>query len=95
MPYIYVEDVPEGTEAADVVSREDYDGVVQERDQYASQRDEALGQIEEHDKAKRAAESKYADLILGMGKNQPEPNQTKKQAKVEPITSASLFKEVQ
>jgi hypothetical protein len=94
MPYIFVDELPEGTEEANVVSREDYDGVVQERDQYATQRDEALGQIEEHDKAKRAAESKYADLILGMGKNQPEPNQTKKEI-VEPITSASLFKEVQ
>lgn len=92
MPYIYVEELPEGTEEVDVVSREQYDSVVGERDTYAEQRDKALGRIEEHDKAKRAAESKYADLILNMGseppaKKEPEPT------RVKPITTVSLFKE--
>lgn len=67
MPYIEVEEVPEGTEAADVVSRADYDAVVQERDSTIEQRDTALGRISEMERSVREAKAKYAEAVLNSG----------------------------
>lgn len=67
MPYIEVETLPDGVEEADVVPRSDYDAVVTERDEYASQRDTALSQIEEARESARKSQAKYAALMLNMG----------------------------
>ena len=61
MPYIEVDEVPEGTEAVDVVLRSEYDAVVQERNSTAAQRDEALQQIEEAHAEVRKVKERYAD----------------------------------
>ena len=68
MPYIEVDEVPEGTEAVDVVLRSEYDAVVQERDSTAAQRDEALQQIEEAHAEVRKVKERYADAILTAGR---------------------------
>ena len=68
MPYILVEEVPEGMEAVDVVPRAEYDTAVSERDQYAQQRDDALGQIAQAQQEARDAKARYADYILGGSK---------------------------
>lgn len=67
MPYIEVEVVPEGTEEADVVSRSDYDAVVQERDATIEQRDTALGRITEMERTVRDTKAKYAEAVLNSG----------------------------
>ena len=60
MPYIYVEEVPEGTEASEVVSQEHYDSLAEELAATVGQRDEALQHLEESRKETRAAKAKYA-----------------------------------
>lgn len=93
MPYILVDEIPEGATEADVVSREEYDEAVRERDEYSAQRDEAISQIAEHDKGRRAAEAKYADLILNMGSGTQQKKQEPTPTRAKPITTESLFKE--
>lgn len=73
MPYVYYDELPEGTEAADVVSREDYDSVVTERDSYATQRDDALTRIEGAQREVREVKARYADAILGSNQRSQEP----------------------
>lgn len=93
MPYIYVDELPEGTEEADVVQREEYDSVVTQRDEFESQRDDALAQIEEARNQVREAKAKYADMVLS---NKPREvqntkNENVKPTSAKPITTSSLF----
>lgn len=91
MPYIEVEELPEGVEAADVVLRSDYDAVVAERDSTIEQRDDALTQIRDAQDREREARAKYAQLVLDSAQNhEPEPK-TEPKTKAKPITTASLF----
>lgn len=93
MPYIEVEVVPEGTEEADVVSRTDYDAVVQERDATIEQRDTALGRITEMERTVRDTKAKYAEAVLNSGT--AKQTSTKEEEKVpEPklkMTTGQLF----
>lgn len=90
MPYIMVEEVPEGMEAVDVVPRADYDAAVTERDEYAQQRDEALGRIQQAEQDARDAKARYADYILGgKGKSEPPKQQAPKHG---PLSARQLFK---
>ena len=93
MPYIYVDELPEGTEEADVVSREDYDSVATQRDEFESQRDDALAQIEEARSQVREAKAKYADMVLSSKPKEVDgsKNENVKPTPVKPITSSSLF----
>ena len=91
MPYVYYDELPDGLEAADVVSQEHYDALADELAASNGQRDEALTQIEEARREVREARSKYAQAILdGKPKREPDPKQ-------EPVTKptgatiASLF----
>ena len=68
MPYIEVDVLPDGVDEADVVPRSDYEAVAAERDEYASQRDTALSQIEEAQESARKSQAKYAALMLNMGR---------------------------
>ena len=89
MPYILVEEVPEGMEAVDVVPRADYDTAVSERDQYAQQRDDALGQIAQAQQEVRDAKARYADYILGGSKHD---NTSKTETpKHGPLSARELF----
>jgi hypothetical protein len=89
MPYILVEEVPEGMEAVDVVPRADYDTAVSERDQYAQQRDDALGQIAQAQQEVRDAKARYADYILGGNKTNTDPKpETPKHG---PLSARELF----
>ena len=94
MPYIEVDEVPEGTEVADVVSRADYDSLVTERDNAEQQRDEALSQIEEARKEVRDTKALYADAILSANRKK-EPSQQGNQGKVKKpslaMTASELF----
>lgn len=90
MPYIEVDELPEGTKEADVVPRSDYDAAIAERDEYATQRDGAITQIEEANKAMREAQAKYAGLMLGMGK-QTDKSDKHIEKPVHGTTVADLF----
>lgn len=89
MPYILVEEVPEGMEAVDVVPRADYDTAVTERDQYAQQRDDALGQIAQAQQEARDAKARYADYILGGSK--PDSTPKTETPKHGPLSARELF----
>ena len=90
MPYIMVEEVPEGMEAVDVVPRADYDAAITERDSYAQQRDDALSRIEQAEQEVRDAKAKYADYILSGTSGKQDPPQ---ESKVEhgPLSARELF----
>ena len=64
MPYIEVDELPEGTTAANVVSREDYDKLRKEMNDLEDQRDQFVKAIEEERKSAREARAKYAKAIL-------------------------------
>ena len=91
MPYVYYDELPDGLEAADVVSQEHYDALAEELAESNGQRDEALTQIEEARKEAREARAKYAQAILD-GKNRQKP-ETKDEPETRPTgaTIASLF----
>lgn len=89
MPYIMVDEVPEGAVEVDVVPRADYDAIVQERDATIQQRDDALTQIEDARKEVRDAKALYADAILNANRkrdNQVEP----KNERVKPTMATSI-----
>lgn len=91
MPYIYVEEVPEGTEAADVVEQKHYDALAEELATAADQRDEALQQLAESRKETRAAKAKYAKYILDGGTKDKDEDQKPEAPRVEGMTVEKLF----
>lgn len=72
MPYVFYEELPEGAEAASVVSQESYDALAEELAGAMDQREEALTQIEEARKEARETKAKYAQMILDGNKTKPE-----------------------
>lgn len=64
MPYIEVDELPEGTTAANVVSQEDYDKLQKEMADLEDQRDQFVKAIEEERKSAREARAMYAKAIL-------------------------------
>ena len=91
MPYIYVEEVPEGTEAAEVVSQEHYDSLAEELAATVGQRDEALQHLEESRKETRAAKAKYAKYVLDGGSKDKDEDQKPEEPKAEGMTVGRLF----
>jgi hypothetical protein len=91
MPYVYYDELPDGLEAADVVSQEHYDALADELAASNTQRDEALTQIEEARREAREARAKYAQAILD-GKNRQEPeHEDEPETKPKGATIADLF----
>lgn len=90
MPYIYVEELPEGTEAAEVVSQENYDSLADELAATMGQRDEALQHLEESRKETRAAKAKYAKYVLDGGDKEAE-KEPEVQPKAQGMTVERLF----
>lgn len=64
MPYIFKEILEDGEVEADVVERESYDAVIQDRDELMVQRDEAIVRAETAEKGWEEARNKYADAFL-------------------------------
>lgn len=64
MPYIFKEEIEEGEVEAEVVSREEYDAVIQDRDELMVQRDAAIVRAEDAEKGWEEARNKYADAFL-------------------------------
>lgn len=91
MPYIYVEELPEGTEAANVVEQEHYDALADELATAAGQRDEALEQLAESRKETRAAKAKYAKYVLDGGSKDKDEDQKPEAPRAEGMTVGKLF----
>lgn len=64
MPYIYKELLEDGDLEADVVTREDYVAVIQDRDELIVQRDSAIERAETAERGWQEAKNKYADAFL-------------------------------
>ena len=75
MPYVFYDELPEGLEAADVVSHEHYDTLAEELAATVEQRDQALETLETSRRETREAKAKYAKFILDANKqgSQKEP----------------------
>ena len=91
MPYIYVEEVPEGTEAAEVVSQEHYNSLADELAATVGQRDEALQHLEESRRQTREAKAKYAKYVLDGGTKDKDEDQKPDEPKAQGMTVGKLF----
>ena len=79
MPYVFYDELPEGLEAADVVSHEHYDTLAEELAATVEQRDQALETLETSRRETREAKAKYAKFVLDANKQQ-----TKKEPEDDP-----------
>ena len=91
MPYVFYEELPEGMDAASVVSQESYDALAGELAGAMDQREEALGQIEEARREAREAKAKYAQMILDGNKSKPKEPKETDTPKAKGATIADLF----
>ena len=91
MPYVFYEELPEGLEAASVVGQEHYDALAEELAGAMDQREEALTQIEEAQRAAREVKAKYAQMILDGNKSKTEEPKETETPKAKPTTIRDLF----
>ena len=70
MPYVFYDELPDGLEAADVVSHEHYDTLAEELAATVEQRDQALETLEASRRETREAKAKYAKFILDANKQE-------------------------
>lgn len=75
MPYIFVDEVPEGADEADVVSREDYDTVAESLRDMEVQRDSAVSKGVELEGELKTVRDAYAKAFITnpVPKQEPEP----------------------
>ena len=90
MPYVFYDELPEGLEAADVVSHEHYDTLAEELAATVEQRDQALETLETSRRETREAKAKYAKFILDANK-QPTQKEPEDEPKPKGKTVADLF----
>lgn len=91
MPYVFYEELPEGLEAADVVSHENYDTLAEELAATVEQRDQALETLESSRRETREAKAKYAKFILDANKQQGNPKEPEDAPKPTGKRVADLF----
>lgn len=83
MPFIEVDELPEGAVGADVVPRTDYDAKVGELGEVTAQRDELLGRAESAERDLKSARDAYARAFLA---NDP-PAKTGAEPEPEPVNT--------
>ncbi|MBR2553450.1 MAG: hypothetical protein IKE94_01200 [Aeriscardovia sp.] len=64
MPYVFVEELQEDQEQADVIERTEFERVSDELEEMREQRDTAIERAEIAEKGWREAKQKYADTFL-------------------------------
>ena len=87
MPYIFVEELPEDAQEADVVERSELDSAITERDEARSQRDEAIERAAAAESDLEKQREKYANTFLKR-KREPEPSNDEYE---KPTGISSLF----
>ena len=90
MPYVFYDELPEGLEAADVVSHEHYDTLAEELAATVEQRDQALETLETSRRETREAKARYAKFILDANKQQAQ-REPEDEPKPKGKTVADLF----
>lgn len=91
MPYIFVDEIPDDVEEAEVVSKEEYDGLMEDFNNLTVQRDEAIERAEIAEEGWKKSREKYANAFLST----PSKVKDNESAKVENLTAqsfGSLFK---
>lgn len=96
MPYIEVEELPEGAVAADVVTREEYDSLAKELGDASEQRDSLISQVTDLESSLKEEKSKFAKTFIEARSNAGAPVKADHPKDPEPpkhkTTYDSLFK---
>lgn len=96
MPYIEVEELPEGAVEADVVSREEYDSLAKELGDASDQRDSLISQVTDLESSLKEEKSKFAKTFIEARSNAGAPKKADPPKDPEPpkhkTTYDSLFK---
>ena len=64
MPYVFVEELEEGQQEADVIERTEHDALQQQLEETRTQRDQAIERAETAEKGWNEAKEKYANTFL-------------------------------
>lgn len=64
MPYVFMEELGEGMDAADVYSADDYNAIVTERDGLVAERDALIGERDSLTNDLNDAKTKFANAFL-------------------------------
>ena len=88
MPYVYVEQVEEGMQEADVVERSDLDTIKEELESIKNQRDEAIERAVKAEEDYGKMREKYANTFLS---NKPKPIKEPKPLNLAPQSLEELF----
>ena len=96
MPYIEVEELPEGAVEADVVAREEYDSLAEELGNTSDQRDSLITQVTDLESSLKEEKSKFAKAFLEARSSAGAPKEPGHPKEPEPpkhkTTYDSLFK---
>ena len=96
MPYIEVEELPEGAVEADVVSREEYDSLAKELGDASDQRDSLITQVTDLESSLKEEKSKFAKAFLDARSSAGAPKESEppkeSEAPKHKTTYDSLFK---
>lgn len=91
MPYVFVEELEEGVEGADVVERSEYEQLRASVDELASQRDTLIERAETAEKDAREARDKYAHAFITSPQRIKEENSRDVRRESRPSTYSELF----
>ena len=74
MPYVFVEELIEGLEEADVVERSELETITSERDEARQQRDDAIERAVKAESDLTAQKEKFANTFFQQRSQMPKPN---------------------
>lgn len=100
MPYIFVEELTDEQEAADVVSREEYEAIIQERDNAVSEKetlqtnlDETIVDRDRLSEELNSAKTKFANAFLSSPQHAKDVQKSEMAEEETPKTFRTLFEE--
>lgn len=86
MPYVYMDELPDGMEEATVYSEEDYNGVTAQLEQVQTERDNLASELD-------AAKTKFANAFLSSPQHAKQVQKQETREEDMPSTLDTLFKE--
>lgn len=85
MPYVYMDELPDGMEEATVYSEEDYNGVTAQLEQVQTERDNLASELD-------AAKTKFANAFLSSPQHAKQVQKQETKEEDMPSTFDTLFK---
>lgn len=85
MPYVYMDELPDGMEEATVYSEEDYNGVTAQLEQVQTERDNLARELD-------AAKTKFANAFLSSPQHAKQVQKQETKEEDMPSTFDTLFK---